>query len=67
MVMDGVGQVAAKDQPVQPEGGDYYIYYYLLLFIIIQGVFLTGAPQFQYQKENCQPANQRYCSCKSWY
>ena len=30
-------------------------------------VFFTGTPQFQYQKENCQLANQSCCSCKCGY
>ena len=28
-------------------------------------IFLTGPPQFQYQKENCQSANHSCCSRKS--
>ena len=31
----------------------------------INGDFLTGRPQFQYQKENCQSANHSCCSSKS--
>ena len=30
---------------------------------LIQGGFFSGTTQFQYQKENRQPANQSCCSC----
>ena len=37
--------------------------WYCCIFGIIQGGFFGGTPQFQYQKENCQPANQSCSSC----
>ena len=33
----------------------------------IQGDLFTSTPQFQYQKENCQAANQSCCSSKSCF
>ena len=34
---------------------------------LLQGVFLTAPPQFQYQKENCQSANHSCSFSKSCY